>query len=181
MTVRYPVWDVSISLTMSETFRFAGIIWSPPSVVTCLGWSPGSVIVKGRFFLSAASSNSFCETFGQKGWCKGGYICSTSKSLFEKCFLCSWCLSTSDPSLPNPILLSLIYSLKVLPYLDVNTDWWHCVFSYFVLYFWSKVNKFNIGQVMLQCYLSTIVSNSYTEIAIFGKVLLSCHSKVCPL
>ena len=31
---------------------------------------------------------------------------------------------------------------------------------------------------MSQCYLSTIVSNSYTEIAIFGKVLLSCRSKV---
>ena len=110
MTVRYPVCDVSISLTMSEIFRFAGLIWSPAGVVTCLGWSPGPVIVKGRFFLSAASSNSFCETFGQKWWCIGRYV-ATSKSLFEKCFLCSWCLSTSDPSLPNPILLSLTFLL----------------------------------------------------------------------
>ena len=70
VTVRYPVWDVSKSLTISATFRFAGIIWGPPIWVrvTCLGWALTPVeLVKGRFLLSAASSNNFFKIFCQ-GW-----------------------------------------------------------------------------------------------------------------
>ena len=68
VTVRYPVWDVSMSLTISATFRFAGTIWCPPIWVrvTCFGWPPRTVeLVKVHFRLSAASSNNFYQTQGQ--------------------------------------------------------------------------------------------------------------------
>ena len=50
----------------------------------------------------------FLRTFCQ-GWGVFKEITRTSKSLFENSFLWSWCFSTSDPSLPNPILLSFVF------------------------------------------------------------------------
>ena len=69
----------------------------------------------GKGALSSLCSllEQFLSNTGGRGWKVFIEIIRTSKSLFEKSFLWSWCFSTSDPSLPNPILLSLgIYSLR---------------------------------------------------------------------